>query len=301
MQLSLPSRSLRRLRCVSSTPGSGLVADYASTGIAIGEHPMALLRAELRRGDGLERRSDAPGRRPARGGRGDGGRPPAAGDCPRRGLHVARGRAGRDQRGRSTPVYAGSSARGEDGGVHDRRAAGWSVAPGWSTWWPGPGARSPRRSSRPRQVRHDRAAHRARDGPLEPRRANRGRRLPAPARRTPTTHGSWPPWRRQRTASAGVGGEAGCAISVAEPCSVWAPTLASRPMLHGRNRIGQHLISGVDLAIDFATLGEYGLEPQSRGRVLSRTSRPAIPTWSPARMGGVRDGPPRRLCNVVPA
>jgi hypothetical protein len=34
-------------------------------------------------------------------------------------------------------------------------------------------------------------------------------------------------------------------------------------MSHGRNHLGQQMISGVDLAIDFATLGEYGLEPQS--------------------------------------
>lgn len=34
-------------------------------------------------------------------------------------------------------------------------------------------------------------------------------------------------------------------------------------MPHGRNHLGQQMISGVDLAIDFATLGEYGLEPRS--------------------------------------
>ena len=32
-------------------------------------------------------------------------------------------------------------------------------------------------------------------------------------------------------------------------------------MFHGRNDFGQRMISGVDLMIDFATLGEYGLEP----------------------------------------
>ena len=57
-----------------------LVADYASTGIALGEHPMALLRPELERRASLERGPRrAPDGRP-RGGRRDGRRPPAAGD-----------------------------------------------------------------------------------------------------------------------------------------------------------------------------------------------------------------------------
>ncbi len=37
-------------------------------------------------------------------------------------------------------------------------------------------------------------------------------------------------------------------------------------MFHRRNRgIGQELLGGVDLAIDLATLGEYGLEPLPAG------------------------------------
>jgi hypothetical protein len=40
--------------------------------------------------------------------------------------------------------------------------------------------------------------------------------------------------------------------------------------MHGRNDIGQQMISGVDLVIDFATLGEYGLEPRPE---------PAGPGW----------------------
>jgi hypothetical protein len=32
-------------------------------------------------------------------------------------------------------------------------------------------------------------------------------------------------------------------------------------MTHGRQSFGQRILSGVDLLIDFATLGEYGLEP----------------------------------------
>ncbi len=41
-----------------------------------------------------------------------------------------------------------------------------------------------------------------------------------------------------------------------------ARPLASLQMLHGRTDLGQQVASGVDLVIDFATLGEYGLEPQ---------------------------------------
>ena len=32
-------------------------------------------------------------------------------------------------------------------------------------------------------------------------------------------------------------------------------------MTHGRQSFGQRILSGVDLLLDFATLGEYGLEP----------------------------------------
>jgi hypothetical protein len=32
-------------------------------------------------------------------------------------------------------------------------------------------------------------------------------------------------------------------------------------MFHGRRQLGQRFLDGVDLMIDFATLGEYGLEP----------------------------------------
>jgi hypothetical protein len=45
-------------------------------------------------------------------------------------------------------------------------------------------------------------------------------------------------------------------------------------MTHGRHDLGQQVFSGVDLLIDFATLGEYGLEPRSAvGRCRERTSR----------------------------
>jgi hypothetical protein len=32
-------------------------------------------------------------------------------------------------------------------------------------------------------------------------------------------------------------------------------------MFHGRRNLGQRILGAVDLAVDFATLGEYGLEP----------------------------------------
>jgi hypothetical protein len=45
-------------------------------------------------------------------------------------------------------------------------------------------------------------------------------------------------------------------------------------MFHGRNDLGQRVIGGVDLVIDFATLGEYGLEPfRADGSCRERTNR----------------------------
>ena len=78
-------------------------------------------------------------------------------------------------------------------------------------------------------------------------------------------------------------------------------------MFHRRVDFGQRTLSGVDLAIDFATLGEYGLEPFSadgscRERADRRRSRPPRrPGWevlATTRRGacgtGVqRPGPPR--------
>jgi hypothetical protein len=55
-------------------------------------------------------------------------------------------------------------------------------------------------------------------------------------------------------------------------------------MFHRRSDLGQRTLSGVDLAIDFATLGEYGLVPVSadgscreRADRRSRTNR--RPGW----------------------
>ena len=61
-------------------------------------------------------------------------------------------------------------------------------------------------------------------------------------------------------------------------------------MSHGRNDLGQQVASGVDLVIDFATLGEYGLEPRPQpagsgrradGHCRERTGRRSRPDRRP--------------------
>jgi hypothetical protein len=70
-------------------------------------------------------------------------------------------------------------------------------------------------------------------------------------------------------------------------------------MFHGRDELGQRILSGVDLAIDLATLGEYGLEPftadgyrRQRADLRSRPGR--RPGWeAPATT-------PRGACGTAP-
>jgi hypothetical protein len=54
-------------------------------------------------------------------------------------------------------------------------------------------------------------------------------------------------------------------------------------MSHGRTNFDQRIVSGVDLAIDFATLGEYGLVPLTAAgscrEPTDRRSRPRRPGW----------------------
>ena len=55
-------------------------------------------------------------------------------------------------------------------------------------------------------------------------------------------------------------------------------------MFHGRTNLDQRVLSGVDLAIDFATLGEYGLVPYTAAvscrEPTDRRSRPSRrPGW----------------------
>ena len=53
-------------------------------------------------------------------------------------------------------------------------------------------------------------------------------------------------------------------------------------MFHRRNDLGQKVLGGVDLMIDFATLGEYGLEPQSAdGSCRERADRRSRPSRRP--------------------
>ena len=53
-------------------------------------------------------------------------------------------------------------------------------------------------------------------------------------------------------------------------------------MFHGRNELEQRVVDGVDLVIDFATLGEYGLEPtRAEGSARQRTDRRPRPDRRP--------------------
>jgi hypothetical protein len=53
-------------------------------------------------------------------------------------------------------------------------------------------------------------------------------------------------------------------------------------MYHGRNDLGQRVLGGVDLVIDFATLGEYGLEPlDADGSCRERAGRRSGPSRRP--------------------
>jgi hypothetical protein len=53
-------------------------------------------------------------------------------------------------------------------------------------------------------------------------------------------------------------------------------------MFHGRNELGHRVVDGVDLVIDFATLGEYGLAPiRAEGPARQRTDRRHRPNRRP--------------------
>ncbi len=68
-------------------------------------------------------------------------------------------------------------------------------------------------------------------------------------------------------------------------------------MFHGRNDIGQRVLGGVDLAIDLATLGEYGLQPYSA--VGSRRQRPDRRPATSRRPGWeARTATPRGACGT---
>ena len=69
-------------------------------------------------------------------------------------------------------------------------------------------------------------------------------------------------------------------------------------MFHGRNDLGQRVVDGVDLVIDFATLGEYGLEPTSaEGPTRQRTDRHPRPDRRPGWEAPARA--PRSACGTA--
>src|SRR5215208_1145829 len=68
-------------------------------------------------------------------------------------------------------------------------------------------------------------------------------------------------------------------------------------MFHGRNDLGQRIVDGVDLVIDFATLGEYGLEPiRAAGSIRRRTDRHPRPDRRPGWEAPART--PRSACGT---
>jgi len=68
-------------------------------------------------------------------------------------------------------------------------------------------------------------------------------------------------------------------------------------MFHGRNDLGQRVVDGVDLVIDFATLGEYGIEPISaEGPTRRRTDRHPRPDRRPGWEAPART--PRSACGA---
>lgn len=69
-------------------------------------------------------------------------------------------------------------------------------------------------------------------------------------------------------------------------------------MFHGRNDLGQRVVDGVDLVIDFATLGEYGLEEtRAEGSARQRTDRHPRPDRRPGWEAPARA--PRSACGAA--
>ena len=87
-----------------------VVADYASTGMTLGPHPMELMRPGLRRRPGAERGARADRRRRRGGGGRDGRRPPAPGDRQGGRVHAAGGRGGGRRTWSSSPPPTSATA-----------------------------------------------------------------------------------------------------------------------------------------------------------------------------------------------
>jgi hypothetical protein len=83
------------------------------------------------------------------------------------------------------------------------------------------------------------------------------------------------------------------------PCRTYVPSEgvhSLRAMFHGRNDLGQRVVDGVDLVLDFATLGEYGLETRAEGSARRRTDRHPRPDRRPGWEAPARA--PRSACGT---
>jgi hypothetical protein len=85
------------------------------------------------------------------------------------------------------------------------------------------------------------------------------------------------------------------------PCRTYVPSepIPKLPaMFHRRNDLGQRVVDGVDLVIDFATLGEYGLEAnRAEGPARQRTDRRPRPDRRPGWEAPARA--PRSACGAA--
>ena len=132
-------RSSRRSRPSWSRSGDWgkLIADYRSTGIALGKHPLELLRPGLDPGLAAQHRPGEDRRRRHGRGRRDGRRPPAPGDREGDRLHAARGRARDRQPDRAAAASTTATAPWSAPRRWSAPAASSSAAKGRSTcWWP---------------------------------------------------------------------------------------------------------------------------------------------------------------------
>ena len=112
-------------------PWEGMVADYATTGLTLGPHPLALLRPNLPAGTVTCQRPRAPPARDAGADRRPGRGAPAAGDRQGDRLHPARGRVRHDQPDRAAAgLRAPPADRAHRAADHGRGAARAAAAGG---------------------------------------------------------------------------------------------------------------------------------------------------------------------------
>ena len=124
-QLSLPLEVPAAPALRALDPWEGMVADYATTGLTLGPHPLALLRPTLPAGTVTCERPRAAAARGAGADRRPGGRAPAAGDGEGDRVHPARGRVRHDQPDRAAAgLRAPPPDRARGAADHGRGAAG---------------------------------------------------------------------------------------------------------------------------------------------------------------------------------